>query len=104
MNISQIIEDMADHVCSNVCSEPNADDITAEDMERICDECEFDKYIQNIIDFYRDLDQKQNKLHSDVDKLYLDKCKEVNDLQNTIIKMAAEIRELCDEIRKVGRK
>lgn len=74
--MEQITTEMMEHICDNLCKHPSRPDITQEELDAICDECKMGEYVCSILNTHNELVKKAEK----VDKLYLEKCKEVNKL------------------------
>lgn len=63
---------MAEHICDNICKHPAAIKnkvISQDTLDVICSECKVGKFLSDIIN-----------VGNEVDQLYLEKCEEVNRL------------------------
>lgn len=66
-------DDILEYVCENLCKIPVNRAYTQEDVDAFCDKCRLGERVKSLKDAHKEL-------CSQVDRLYLQKCREVNGL------------------------
>ena len=77
MDFDAMANDILEYVCDNRCKIPVDTEYTQDDVDEICSKCGFAKRVKSLKDAHM-------KFCDNVDKLYLEKCMEVNKLSEII--------------------
>lgn len=77
MNKEQTIEEkldgIAEYVCENLCKIPVNPSYTQDTVEKFCNKCRLNELV-------KDFSKAKERFSREIDRLYLEKCREVNAL------------------------